>query len=173
MRGVSGDPIDGDQPELRRLPTQWRFRVGLAGTHGATLSETATWNAAPGRYDLQQRANEVLGRKEGTTLMELLPPVGWADVATKRDIDALDLNFRRIDDQFKRVDERFKHIDEQFKRVDGRFDRLESQIDERIDARFGAFNASVQTDLRRMQAVLLGTMTTLAVAITGIISIAT
>ena len=105
--------------------------------------------------------------------MELLPPVGWADVATKRVIDALDLNFRRIDDQFKRVDERFKHIDEQFKRVDGRFDRLESQIDERIDARFDAFNASVQTDLRRMQAVLLGTMTTLAVAITGIISIAT
>ena len=39
------------------------------------------------RYHLQERANEVLGEKEGTTLMELLPPVGWADVATKSDLD--------------------------------------------------------------------------------------
>jgi hypothetical protein len=36
------------------------------------------------RYHLQERANEVLGEKEGTTLMELLPPVGWADVAINR-----------------------------------------------------------------------------------------
>ena len=39
------------------------------------------------RYNLQERANELLGKKEGTTLMELLPPVGWADVATKNDLD--------------------------------------------------------------------------------------
>ena len=40
------------------------------------------------RYHLQERANEVLGEKEGTTLMELLPPVGWAEVVTKTDLDA-------------------------------------------------------------------------------------
>ena len=107
------------------------------------------------RYDLQQRANEVLGRKEGTTLMELLPPVGWADVATKRDIDALDPKFERIDDQFERVDDQFR------------------RIDERIDARFDAFNASLQTDLRKMQGVLLSSMTALAVMITGILTITT
>jgi hypothetical protein len=33
--------------------------------------------------------DEVLGREGVSTLMELLPPVGWADVATKRDLDHL------------------------------------------------------------------------------------
>ncbi len=36
-----------------------------------------------------QRFEEMLGREGVSTLMELLPPVGWADVATKRDLDHL------------------------------------------------------------------------------------
>ena len=38
---------------------------------------------------MYQRLEEVLGREEAATLMEHLPPVGWADVATKRDLDHL------------------------------------------------------------------------------------
>ncbi len=41
------------------------------------------------RYQLFQRFEELLGREGVSTLMELLPPVGWADVATKRDVDQL------------------------------------------------------------------------------------
>jgi hypothetical protein len=41
-----------------------------------------------GRH-LFQRLDEVLGAHEATTLMGLPPPVGWVDVTTKRDIDAL------------------------------------------------------------------------------------
>ena len=41
------------------------------------------------RLALHNRARTVLGREEGDTLMAHLPPVGWADVATKQDVDNL------------------------------------------------------------------------------------
>jgi hypothetical protein len=40
------------------------------------------------RYALHSAARRELGEDEGDALMELLPPVGWADVATKQDIAA-------------------------------------------------------------------------------------
>jgi hypothetical protein len=42
------------------------------------------------RHELYLRLEEVLGPEAATTLMGHLPPVGWADVATKRDLDALE-----------------------------------------------------------------------------------
>ncbi len=41
------------------------------------------------RHQLYLRLEETLGAEAASTLMEHLPPVGWADVATKRDIDQL------------------------------------------------------------------------------------
>jgi hypothetical protein len=38
------------------------------------------------RHQLYRQLDEVMGREEATTLMELLPPTGWGDVATKQDM---------------------------------------------------------------------------------------
>ena len=40
------------------------------------------------RHRMYGRLEEVLGVEEAATMMAHLPPVGWADVATKRDLDA-------------------------------------------------------------------------------------
>ena len=42
------------------------------------------------RHELYRRLEEILGPDEATTLMEHLPPVGWADVATKDDLHSLE-----------------------------------------------------------------------------------
>ena len=41
------------------------------------------------RHALHEAAKRTLGENEAVTLMEYLPPVGWADVATKRDLDQM------------------------------------------------------------------------------------
>ncbi len=42
------------------------------------------------RHALYERLDEVLDEEHADTMMELLPPVGWADVATKQDLAILE-----------------------------------------------------------------------------------
>jgi hypothetical protein len=41
------------------------------------------------RNRLHNKFREVLGEDDAETVMEMLPPVGWADVATNRELDHL------------------------------------------------------------------------------------
>jgi hypothetical protein len=56
------------------------------------------------RHELFLRLEQALGPESAETLMEMLPPVGWGDVATKRDLDALE---ERMDLRFEALDQRF------------------------------------------------------------------
>ena len=42
----------------------------------------------PERQDLYRGLQELMGDKRAETMMKLLPPTGWGDVATRRDLEA-------------------------------------------------------------------------------------
>ncbi|TMK59344.1 MAG: hypothetical protein E6G60_14595 [Actinobacteria bacterium] len=48
------------------------------------------------RLQLAEAAKRALGNDEAVTLMELLPPVGWGDVATKQDLQRLEIDMQRL-----------------------------------------------------------------------------
>lgn len=84
------------------------------------------------RHELFQELEQVLGRDKATTLMEMRPPAGWADVARTRDLDALaqriDLRFDRMEYRFESIDHRFDAIDHRFESIDHRFDAIEHRM---------------------------------------------
>jgi hypothetical protein len=47
------------------------------------------------RHEMHSKLEEVLGAQVANTVMEYLPPVGWADVVTKRDLDAVQVLMKR------------------------------------------------------------------------------
>ena len=56
------------------------------------------------RKRLYDKCEEVLGIENAETFMELLPPVGWADVATNRELDHLRVELEaRIEASEQRV----------------------------------------------------------------------
>ena len=100
------------------------------------------------RHHLYLRPEEALGPEAATTLMEHLLPVGWADVATKRDLDALE---QRLDLRFDAVDQRFETLQQ---RIDLRSEALEHKL-------MAAFRGELQTALtaqgRQLAITLAGT----------------
>jgi hypothetical protein len=59
------------------------------------------------RNDLYNTVRDKLSPRAAATMMELLPPVGWADVATKRDLDHLR---EVLDRRFDAIDQRFADL---------------------------------------------------------------
>ena len=64
---------------LRALPTSW---IGPGNDTVTNIDERS-------RRTRYERLEETIGAEGADTLMSMLPPVGWADVATTRDLDSL------------------------------------------------------------------------------------
>ena len=84
------------------------------------------------RYRLHQHLEEVLGRDDANTLMEHLPPTGWANIATKDDVEHLRVSTTHHLDQLRaQMVHEFELRDVRFERIEQRFDsfRLEMKAD--------------------------------------------
>jgi len=97
------------------------------------------------RHELYRRLEEVLGREAATTLIEHLPPVGWADVATKHDLIALE---ERMELRLDRIDDRFARNDDHFARIEEKFDQRFDGVDDRIRAMGSELRAAFEHELR-------------------------
>jgi len=53
------------------------------------------------RHQLFKRLEKVLGMEEAGTLIDLVPPIGWADLATKTDLDHLRVATKADIDQLR------------------------------------------------------------------------
>jgi len=87
------------------------------------------------RYRLHQHLEEVLGRDDANTLMEHLPPTGWANVATKDDVEHLRVSMTHHLDQLR------AQMVHEFELRDARFDQ--------IDQRFDTFRLEMKADMER------------------------
>jgi hypothetical protein len=121
------------------------------------------------RHELYRGVEELLGTERADTLMSRLPPVGWADVATKDDIrlvradlrnleERIDGRFAKVDARFDRVDARFDRVDARFEQVEARFEQVEARFDQ-VDARFDQVELKVQAMLHQSASELTRTLT--------------
>ncbi len=84
------------------------------------------------RTEMHIGLREALGPRVADSLMEHLPPSGWADVARQSEInlrfDTVQIQFDMIDRRFQAIDRRFEAIDRRFEGVDKRLDAIESRM---------------------------------------------
>jgi hypothetical protein len=77
------------------------------------------------RTEMHIGLRESLGPRVADSLMEHLPPSGWADVARQSEVN---LRFDMVQLQFETIDRRFEEIDRRFDGVDKRFDAIDARM---------------------------------------------
>src|SRR5207249_4922387 len=73
------------------------------GMRGATVPITDK-----ARNHLYNTLREKLGAEDAVTMRELLPPVGWADVARRSDLEGME---RRLDARMERLEDRMDRFE--------------------------------------------------------------
>jgi hypothetical protein len=111
------------------------------------------------RHQLYVKLEEVLGSEEASILMEHLPPVGWADVATKRDLDQLAADFNRGHD---RLAGEIDHLRESFGRELDELERRNQIEHKRLEhALLAAFRGELIVQTRTMMFALASAVLTM------------
>ena len=97
------------------------------------------------RHQLYNSLESRLGLDPARTLMSLLPPVGWADVATRQDLHALENGLRG-----------------EITELRGEIHREVGEVRGEIHREIGALRTELHTSVRTAVFSLIGAMFTLA-----------
>jgi hypothetical protein len=117
-----------------------------------------------GRLQLADAAKRAFGDDAGITLMELLPPVGWADVATKQDILHLERRFDALIGRMDSNDSRMGRLDARIDRLEGRMDRLEGRMD-RLDARMDELTREIRAQTWKLMTLMMAVVGVVVAAV--------
>jgi hypothetical protein len=112
------------------------------------------------RHRLYQRLEVVLGPEEATTMMEHLPPVGWADVATKRDLEHLDALWQA---RFEaHAASTTQQLDHHASATAARLDSLETKVRQELKIGLGGLRVEVAREIRHSIFAVLAANTAMA-----------
>ena len=117
------------------------------------------------RLALLEAASHHWGRDVAATLIDLLPPSGWGDVATRQHLDALEARIERD------LDHRFLAVDHRFQLVDQRFDALEARMDSKIDGLEARMDSKIASGHRQFIQWTAGTMIAMTGVFTAIVGV--
>ena len=116
------------------------------------------------RHQLFTWFEEHMGRERAATMMNLVPPVGWAEVATRHDLDELDGRLTtRIDALESKLDARFEALESRFDALESKFEYKFEALGYRFDAndaKFESLEHRIDTKLERMRSELMRTFGT-------------
>ena len=104
------------------------------------------------RHELYLQLARVLGEDQSATMMALLPPDGWADVARQHDLDRVEASLRADVGQLR------TEMDLRFDRVDGRIDAAKNEL---LAAFRGELVAAVSSQTRAMIFTMAGSVAAL------------
>ncbi len=100
------------------------------------------------RRQLYDELERILSDESRGLLMELLPPIGWSDVARTADVTALRGEISELRVELKsdiarlemRTEAHFAHVDNRFNDLEGRLNSLEARTDSRFNQMEARFN---------------------------------
>jgi hypothetical protein len=115
------------------------------------------------RLELAEAAKRIFGDDAGITLMELLPPVGWADVATRQDLLVLRGDLDLVRDDLGRLRGEVNELRGDFGELRGDFGELRGDFD-KLRGEFKELRSDIDVRLERGFRQILVTVSSLLIA---------
>jgi predicted nuclease with TOPRIM domain len=114
------------------------------------------------RLELADAAKRALGDDAGITLMEMLPSVGWADVATKQDLVVLRGDLELVRDDVGRVRGEVNELRGEVRELRGEFGEMQSDFD-KLRGEFKELRSDLDVRLERGFRQILVTVSSLLI----------